>query len=182
MKVRSLIVVVLIILSSCTTQRKCFEKFPNKEIKSDTTYIIKDTTIFKDVALSAPQQSWESWWVENKDLKNDTVVIFKTDTINNYIYIESKSGKLKVKCLADSLKVVLKDFAIELQIKESTINKVEMLYNDQKAENQKLKILHKAEIQKYKSEKLKALGKVVMWFALILLLIMAFILISKFRK
>ena len=39
-------IIVILILSSCVTQKKCFDKFP-----SDTVTVIKDTTLYRDTVI-----------------------------------------------------------------------------------------------------------------------------------
>lgn len=112
-----IILLAVVSLNSCITQKRCFQKFPPQVITKDSI-VIKDTTIYRDTTIA---------------IKGDKVTIHDTIDCPNLEYhkevksttgrtlavVDIRKNKLQVDCKTDSLNVVIKN----LKTKISTLEK-----------------------------------------------------------
>lgn len=130
--------ILFIFITSCTTQKRCYDKFPPKMLSSNTTFVNFDTTIYKNVTL--PPLNFGSDWIALNVFEKDTVI--KIDTFQNVIYLTSKSGNIKVDCKTDSIRI--KDLEIELELSKETITNQNQVFFDQRAELKKIRSENRA--------------------------------------
>ena len=174
-----------LLLNSCITSKKCNEKFPIEAISTDSIYNKVDTIIvFKEVPYNLPSFNFSSEWWKISDLIEDKEIeLPKSDkSQKGKSTITKKGDSIKIKCKTDELQIIIDSLILEAEINQLTINKLESVYTDVKAENKKLKILTKENVQNAKANKNKALSKILMWiFLSIALLTLAFS-IFNFKK
>ena len=174
-----------LVLSSCVTANKCNDKFPTKELSIDSIYNKVDTIIvFKEVPIKLDPINFYSDWWDIRDLKDsaETILPKGGPLEKGQVSIKKDGPLIKVRCLTDSLNYVIDSLALNLSYNQLTISKLEQKYFDVKAENRKLKIVTKENVQNAKAGKNKALSKIFMWiFLSIALLTLAFS-IFKFKK
>ena len=174
-----------LLLNSCITSKKCNDKFPIEAISTDSVYSKVDTImVFRDVPYNLPSFSFSSDWWDIRNIKEGAETILqKGGPIEKGTISIKKDGPLiKIKCTSDELQLIIDSLVLESEINQLTINKLESVYTDVKAENKKLKILTKGNVQNAKANKNKALSKIFMWiFLSIALLTLAFS-IFKFKR
>jgi hypothetical protein len=174
-----------LVLSSCLTANKCNEKFPIAPISTDSVYSKVDTImVFRDVPYNLPSFNFSSDWWKISDLIDDKEIeLPKSDNLQKGISTITKKGdSIKIKCTSDELQIIIDSLILEAEINQLTINKLESVYTDTKAENKKLKILTKENVQNAKANKNKALSKIFMWIFLSIALITLAVSIFKFKK
>ena len=174
-----------LLLNSCITSKKCNDKFPIEAISTDSVYSKVDTImVFRDVPYNLPSFNFSSDWWKISDLIDDKEIeLPKSDkSQKGKSTITKKGDSIKIKCKTDELQLIIDSLVLESEINQLTINKLESVYTDVKAENKKLKILTKENVQNAKANKNKALSKIFMWiFLSIALLTLAFS-IFKFKR
>ena len=174
-----------LLLNSCITSKRCNDKFPIEAISTDSVYSKVDTImVFRDVPYNLPSFNFSSDWWKISDLIDDKeTLIPKLDvTQKGSATVTKKGDSYKIKCTSDELQIIIDSLVLEAEINQLTINKLESVYTDVKAENKKLKILTKENVQNAKANKNKALSKIFMWiFLSIALLTLAFS-IFKFKR
>ena len=174
-----------LVLSSCVTANKCNDKFPTKELSIDSIYNKVDTIIvFKEVPYNLPSFNFSSGWWKISDLIDDKEIeLPKSDNLQKGISTITKKGdSIKIKCTSDELQIIIDSLILEAEINQLTINNLQSVYTDVKAENKKLKILTKENVQNAKANKNKALSKILMWIFLSIALITLAFSIFKFKK
>lgn len=183
--IKILIISLSLLLSSCITSKKCNEKFPIAPISIDSIYSKVDTImVFRDVPYNLPSFNFTSDWWKIADLIDDKETpIPKADIVQKgSVTVTKKGDSIKIKCKTDELQIIIDSLVLEAEINQLTINKLESVYTDVKAENKKLKILTKENVQNAKANKNNALSKIFMWiFLSIALLTLAFS-IFKFKR
>lgn len=93
-------------ITSCITQKKCFEKFPPQIITKDSI-VVKDTVIYRDTTITLPGDTLQI---------NDTIPcpnvninrVVKSKNGKTTATVSIKNGKLQVECKTDSLRLLLK--------------------------------------------------------------------------
>ena len=187
---KSVILISVIFLSlslnSCVTSKKCNDKFPTKELSIDSIYNKVDTIIvFKDVPIKLnPIDFYSDWW-DIRELKDssETVLPRENQSSKGKTSVIKQGNNIKVKCLTDSLSYVIDSLTLNISYSQLTISKLEQVYLDVKAENKKLKILTKENVQNAKANKNKALSKIFMWiFLSIATLVLGFAIFKSKRK
>ena len=179
------VIILSLTLNSCVTANKCNDKFPTKELSIDSIYNKVDTIIvFKDVPYNLPSFNFSSGWWKISDLINDKEIeLPKSDNLQKGISTITKKGdSIKIKCKTDELQIIIDSLVLEAEINQLTINKLESVYVDTKAENKKLKILTKENVQNAKANKNNALSKIFMWIFLSIALITLAFSIFKFKR
>ena len=180
-----ILISAILLLNSCITSKKCNEKFPIEAISTDSVYSKVDTImVFKDVPYNLPSFSFSSDWWKISDLIDDKETeLPKSDkSQKGKSTITKKGDSYKIKCKTDELQIIIDSLILEAEINQLTINNLQSVYADTKAENKKLKILTKENVQNAKANKNKALSKILMWiFLSIALLTLAFS-IFKFKR
>ena len=174
-----------LLLNSCVTSKKCNEKFPVAPISIDSVYSKVDTImVFRDVPYNLPSFNFSSEWWKISDLIDDKEIeLPKSDKSQKGISTITKKGdSIKIKCTSDELQIIIDSLTLEAEINQLTINKLESVYTDTKAENKKLKILTKENVQNAKANKNNALSKIFMWVFLSIALITLAVSIFRFKK
>ena len=179
------VIILSLLLNSCITSKKCNDKFPSETISTDSIYNKVDTIIvFRDVPYNLPSFNFSSEWWKISDLIDDKEIeLPKSDkSQKGKSTITKKGDSIKIKCKTDELQIIIDSLILEAEINQLTINNLQSVYADTKAENKKLKILTKENVQNAKANKNKALSKIFMWiFLSIALLTLAFS-IFKFKR
>jgi len=174
-----------LVLSSCVTANKCNDKFPSETISTDSIYSKVDTIIvFKDVPYNLPSFNFSSDWWKISDLIDDKETeLPKSDKSQKGISTITKKGdNIKIKCKTDELQLIIDSLVLEAEINQLAINKLESVYTDVKAENKKLKILTKENVQNAKAGKNKALSKIFMWIFLSIAVMTLALSVFKFKR
>jgi len=140
--------------------------------------------VFRDVPYNLPSFNFSSDWWKISDLIDDKEIeLPKSDNLQKGISTITKKGdSIKIKCKTDELQLIIDSLVLEAEINQLTINKLESVYTDTKAENKKLKIMTKENVQNAKANKYEKLGKVLMWLFLIVALFIFVFSIFKFKK
>ena len=174
-----------LLLNSCITSKKCNDKFPIEAISTDSVYSKVDTImVFRDVPYNLPSFNFSSdWWKIANLIDDKETPIPKADiTQKGSATVTKKGDSYKIKCTSDELQIIIDSLVLEAEINQLTINKLESVYTDVKAENKKLKILTKENVQNAKANKNKALSKIFMWIFLSIALITLAFSIFKFKR
>lgn len=117
--------VILLLLASCVTQKRCFQKFPPQIITKDSI-ILKDTTIYVPVTYTVPGDSViikDSIPCPDVQYKKE----IKSSSGRTKVEVEISKGKLKVDCKVDSLNNVIDSLAVKLKTVESYKSQVKIV-------------------------------------------------------
>jgi len=177
-----ILISAILLLSSCITSKKCNDKFPDRLLTSDTltTSKVEDVLLGNilvnlgdvDLSLETP----------NLDIRfiRDTVIVNTNDTliITNTI----KGGQQSIKCETVKLESIIKGLNVKIRSYETLVTNTKQLYVDVKAENRKLKIVTKENVQNAKANKNNALSKVFMWIFLSIAVMTLAFSIFKFKR
>jgi len=145
-----------LLLNSCITSKKCNDKFPIEAISTDSVYSKVDTImVFRDVPYNLPSFNFSSEWWKISDLIDDKEIeLPKSDNLQKGSATVTKKGdSYKIKCTSDELQIIIDSLILEAEINQLTINNLQSVYTDVKAENKKLKILTKENVQNAKANK-----------------------------
>lgn len=161
-------ITTLLIISSCTTQRKCESKFPHKKLASDTTFVYRDTVLFlKDIPVKLSYN--HSISIPFQSLLRDTIIKDSAITITRL------KERVIFDCSIDSLTLTLDSLKIQLRLKEAQINTVQQAYFDQKAENKHLRIEKRTNNRNARALVIKEISKMIaITLGAILLLLLIF--------
>lgn len=114
---------IMLLCSSCVTQKKCNAKFPPQTFIKDSI-VFKDTVIYKDTVIHIPGETLTA-----TEYIHDTLVFVDTVIFGNktQLHLQVDKGKIKATCIADSLQLVInnlqKIISQKTQIKTETITK-----------------------------------------------------------
>lgn len=116
---------ILLLLASCVTQRKCFEKFPPQIITKDSV-VFKDTTIYVKQKIFIPGDTVSfTDTIPCPDVQYHKVV--KSTSGRTTAKVDIEKGKLSVDCQVDSLNKVIDSLKVQLQMKESYHSEVKVV-------------------------------------------------------
>lgn len=125
MKKITIVGILILLLASCVTQKRCFQKFPPQIITKDSI-VLKDTTIYVPVKYTVPGDSViikDSIPCPDVQYKKE----IKSGSGRTRVEIEISRGKLKVDCKVDSLNNVIDSLAVKLKTMESYKSEVKIV-------------------------------------------------------
>jgi hypothetical protein len=116
---------LLLLIASCATQKRCFEKFPPQVITKDSI-ILKDTTIYVKQRIFIPGDSV---------LISDTIPCpdveyhkeAKSTLGKTTAKVDISKGRLTVDCKVDSLNKIIDSLKVQLQTKEAYHKEVQVV-------------------------------------------------------
>lgn len=109
--------ILILLLASCISQKKCYERFPPQIITKDSV-VLKDTTIYltiRDTIAGETVKVYDS--IPCPDLEYHKEVSSKSGRTTAKVDISK--GKLSVDCKTDSIIKVLEDVRAQLKVSES---------------------------------------------------------------
>lgn len=117
------IIGLIIYLSSCATQKRCYQRFPPQIITKDSV-VIKDTTIYRDVAVQVPGDS-----VTIHDTINCPGLNYEKEVQSGHMKakVSIHDNQLKVDCKSDSFQLVIKDLKIKIATLEKFHSEVKIV-------------------------------------------------------
>lgn len=140
-----LYILLLLFALSCTTQKKCYEKFPPKPISSISDTIYLDTIVYVSDTVKVPEISFKTDYFTIRDtvIQNDTV----------QIVLKTKGDKVKIECNVKELQYIIDSLEVKFQKILIEKKQIEQVYFDQKAELKKIRAERKPLVQQAKAKK-----------------------------